>query len=81
MTGYLKDEGCHKAYKDFLVESAHLHEYATFLQRGVEYPTKIGGKGLVNMLDDYGRIKLYGKYKNFTNVSLLFVILTLSLVT
>ncbi|KAI0226534.1 hypothetical protein LSAT2_022954 [Lamellibrachia satsuma] len=64
--GYLKDEGCNKAYKVFLSESAHLQEYTTFLHRGLEYPTRIGGKGLIEMLEDYGRIKLYGKYSNFS---------------
>ena len=61
LLGYLKAEGCNKTYKAFLAESAHLQEYTTFLHRGIEYPTKIGGKGLVDMLEDYGRIKLHGR--------------------
>ena len=66
--GYLKAEGCNKTYQAFLTESAHLQEYTTFLHRGIEYPTKIGGRGLIDMLEDYGRIKLHGKHMNFSHL-------------
>ena len=59
--GYLKEEGCEKAYKTFLSESPHLREYASLLKRGREYPTSINGKSLQDMVHMYGYLHSKGK--------------------
>ena len=60
MTGYLKEEGCDKAYKAFLSESSHLTEYAYMLKRGSEYPTSVNGKTLKEMVHFYGLLNSKG---------------------
>ena len=65
--GYLKEEGCDKAYKTFLSESPHLREYASLLKRGREYPTSINGKSLQDMVHMYGYLYSKGKNNMFQN--------------
>ena len=59
--GYLKEEQCPKSYKTFLRECPFLNEYRLLLERGQECPTKIVGKGLKDMLEEYGQLKIQGK--------------------
>ncbi|XP_077487899.1 uncharacterized protein LOC144098859 isoform X2 [Amblyomma americanum] len=49
--GYLKSTGCHSTWETFLRESPDLKEYAEYARRGREYPTTIGGKNLMQLLD------------------------------
>lgn len=49
--GYLKSTGCHSTWETFLRESPDLKEYAEYVRRGREYPTTIGGKNLMQLLD------------------------------
>ncbi len=62
LTGYLKEEGCDKAYKAFLSESPHLTEYAHLLKRGSEYPTSVNGKTLKEMVHFYGQLNSKGNF-------------------
>ena len=59
--GYLKEEGFIHTCDIFLNECQYLAEYAAELQQGREYPTKVVGKSLKEMLAEYGVI-LFGKY-------------------
>jgi len=52
--GYLKEEGCVASHNIFLKEMKHLEEYRTLLATGYEYPTRICGKTLKVMLNEYG---------------------------
>ncbi|CAN7989259.1 unnamed protein product [Ixodes hexagonus] len=49
--GYLKSTGCQATWESFLRESTDLKEYAEYARRGREYPTNIGGKSLLQLLD------------------------------
>lgn len=49
--GYLKSTGCQSTWESFLRESPDLKEYAEYARRGREYPTNIGGKNLLQLLD------------------------------
>ncbi|CAN7983879.1 unnamed protein product [Ixodes pacificus] len=49
--GYLKSTGCQTTWESFLRESPDLKEYAECARRGREYPTNIGGKNLLQLLD------------------------------
>ncbi|KAL1435734.1 hypothetical protein MTO96_010519 [Rhipicephalus appendiculatus] len=49
--GYLKSTGCHATWETFLRESPDLKEYAEYVRRGREYPTSIGGKNLMQLVD------------------------------
>lgn len=49
--GYLKSAGCHATWETFLRESPDLKEYAEYVRRGREYPTSIGGKNLMQLVD------------------------------
>lgn len=49
--GYLKSTGCQTTWESFLRESPDLKEYAECVRRGREYPTNIGGKNLLQLLD------------------------------
>lgn len=59
--GYLKLSGCHATWESFLRESNDLKEYAECVRRGREYPTNIGGRNLVQLLDTgYGIVQSQG---------------------
>ncbi|XP_044741084.1 serine-rich adhesin for platelets-like isoform X2 [Chrysoperla carnea] len=51
--GYLEEEKCGDAYTNFLQSSEHLKECFEFSKRGRKVPTKVTGKTLMNILDDY----------------------------
>lgn len=58
--GYLKQSGCREAYGAFLNESKHLVEYKEGLRMGIEYPTEIGAKSLMQHLNDRPKVETSG---------------------
>ena len=51
--GYLAELGCQKAHDTFLAECNDLREYASLLAGGLKFPTKVGGKTLLDILAEY----------------------------
>lgn len=70
--GYLKLSGCHATWESFLRESNDLKEYAECVRRGREYPTNIGGRNLVQLLDTgYGIVQSQVSGQNGSPVELM----------
>ncbi|KAK7107789.1 hypothetical protein V1264_015642 [Littorina saxatilis] len=59
--GFLKEGNYMKTYMSFLKECVHLREYQSLLKSGREYPTTILGLSLVELLDEYGSLKLQAR--------------------
>ncbi|ELU03606.1 hypothetical protein CAPTEDRAFT_186160 [Capitella teleta] len=56
--GYLKSGGLMKSYKTFLQESCDLAEYSAQLKIGREYPLTYTGLTLIQILEEYGRLRM-----------------------
>lgn len=58
IAGYLREQECYQAYKEFLISSPHLKELRGMIRKGAqphEYEWKM--RGLSNMLDEYSSIE------------------------
>ncbi|XP_033740846.1 flocculation protein FLO11-like [Pecten maximus] len=56
--GYLQSEGYSKTYKNFVKECPHLSEYVSFMKKGQYYPLTINGLALMQILEEYGALRV-----------------------
>ncbi|XP_069127248.1 LOW QUALITY PROTEIN: mucin-5AC-like [Argopecten irradians] len=56
--GYLQSEGYSKTYKNFIKECPHLSEYVSFMKKGQYYPLTINGLALMQILEEYGSLRV-----------------------
>ncbi|XP_021377418.1 mucin-17-like [Mizuhopecten yessoensis] len=64
--GYLQSEGYVKTYKNFVKECPHLSEYVNFMKKGQYYPLTINGLALMQILEEYGALRVAETTKKLT---------------
>ncbi|XP_060067711.1 mucin-17-like [Ylistrum balloti] len=64
--GYLQAEGYSKTYKNFIKECPHLSEYVSFMKKGQYYPLTINGLALLQILEEYGSLRVAESTRKLT---------------
>jgi hypothetical protein len=52
--GFLEEELLFETYTTFLTECKHLEECRLYIDKGIQFSTKVHGKTLRQFLSDYG---------------------------